>query len=64
MFNRLKEITIMKKYIAPSVEILALNTESGLMLTISAEISTKTQLSNRFCDVDENWDDLDWDDED
>lgn len=54
----------MKKYIAPSVEILALNTESGLMLTVSGEISIKPQLSNRFCDVDENWDELDWDDED
>lgn len=57
MFNRLKEITIMKKYIAPSVEILALNTESGLMLTLSNEVSSKPQLSNgRDFEVDTDWD--------
>lgn len=47
----------MKKYIAPSVEILALNTESGLMLTLSNEVSSKPQLSNgRDFEVDTDWD--------
>ena len=56
MFNRLKEITIMKKYIAPSVEILALNTEAGLMLTLSNEVGG-TELSNgRDFEVDTDWD--------
>lgn len=49
---------MMKTYIAPSVEVLALNTEVGLMLTVSAEVSTKPQLSNdRDLEVDTDWDD-------
>lgn len=57
MFNRLKEITIMKKYIAPSVEILTTNTESMLALSINQGVGG-TELSN-----DRNFD-TDWDDED
>lgn len=54
MFNRLKEITIMKKYIAPSVEVLAYNTESMLALSITEGVGG-TELSNSR-EVDADWD--------
>lgn len=57
MFNRLKEITIMKKYIAPSVEIVNCNTESMLALSINEGVGGAELSNERVFDVD-------WDDED
>lgn len=58
MFNRLKEITIMKKYIAPSVEILAINSEAVLALSFTPSVGG-SELSNRADAVDTDWDDED-----
>lgn len=46
----------MKKYIAPSVEILSLNSEAGLMLGLSEEVSEKPQLSNERDSYESDWD--------
>ena len=48
----------MKKYIAPSVEILAINSEAVLALSIGG-YGDGTQLSNRADAVDTDWDDED-----
>lgn len=55
MFNRLKEITIMKKYIAPSVEILAINTETVLALSIQSGSSDKGNMLSNSRDNDMDW---------
>lgn len=59
MFNRLKtEITIMKKYIAPSVEVLTINSEAVLALSLNEGTSSpENQLSNRAEDLDMDWED-------
>lgn len=59
MFNRLKEITIMKKYIAPSVEILNVNTESMLALSIQTGSSDKGNILSNDRNFDTDWDDED-----
>lgn len=57
MFNRLKLEITMKKYIAPSVETLAINTEAVLALSIQTGSSDKGNiLSNGFNTPDTDWD--------
>lgn len=57
MFNRLKfEITIMKKYIAPSVEVLAINPENVVAMSLQTGTSLpENQLSNERI-IDTDWD--------
>ena len=48
----------MKKYIAPSVEILAINSEAVLALSFTPSVGG-SELSNRADAVDTDWDDED-----
>lgn len=49
----------MKKYIAPSVEVLAYNTESMLALSIQPGESDKGNILSNDRNVDTDWDDED-----
>lgn len=50
---------IQKKYISPSIEIITMESNDGIMLTVSGEISTEPQLSGeRNTDFS---DEADWD---
>lgn len=47
----------MKKYITPAAEVLAFNTETHMMLSVSSDYSSQPQLSNgRDDDFSSDWD--------
>lgn len=47
----------MKKYITPAAEVLAFNTETHMMLSVSSEVSPQPQLSiGRDDDFSSDWD--------